>query len=277
VAEDLAAAQETEFAPPRRVAEPQGVFRARFAVAYLLLAVAAGVALGATVLLVDRPETTEVAWSTWKPEGSRATFDDQIARYVSGRYVIPETGNPLVAVVPGAPTITVAGQDLAVSNVVIQDDPEGDRDGFRVVDIDRSWMYQLCGLGPSCSIAAGTPSEERQQVLRREALELALYTFKYGDDIDTVIALLPPNLGNADDPEDDTAVALFFEKSALRSELRQPLDKTLVSAKEQGTELDPVESLVVDRLTADRLFLYQFQPLQAGSALMHLLRPSSLQ
>jgi hypothetical protein len=260
-----------------RPAEPPGVFRGRFAIAYLVLAVLAGIGIGGAVVLLDRPATKEATWSTWKPEGSRATFDDQIARYVSSRYVLPETGNPLVAVIPAAPTITIGAQELAVSNVVIQDDPEGDRDGFRVVDIDKSWMYRLCGLGTNCSIPVGTPSAERLQILRREALELALYTFKYSDDVNSVIAFLPPDLGDADDAEDDTAVALFFEKSALRTELKRPLNQTLVSASPpQGTELDPRESLIVERLTADRLFLYQFQPLQAGNALMHLLRPSSV-
>jgi hypothetical protein len=281
VAEDLSpdvrpgAPGEPELFRPRPV-EPPSVFRGRFAVAYLVLAVLAGIGIGGAFVLLDRPATRDAAWSGWQPKGSPATFDDQIARYVSGRYRLPETGNPLVAVIPGAPEVTSGGQEVAVTNVVIQDDPEGDRDGFRVVDIDRSWMYELCGLGPSCSIAAGTPSAERLQILRREALELALYSFKYGDDIDTVIALLPPNLGAAGNAEDDSAVALFFEKSALRAELEQPLAATLVSPNPpQGTELDPRESLILERLTADRVFLYQFQPLQAGSALMHLLRPSS--
>jgi hypothetical protein len=282
VAEDLnpearrAAPVEPELFRPRPAAPPS-VFRSRFAVAYLVLAVLAGVGIGGAFVLLDRPPASDAAWSSWQPEGSRATFDDQIARYVSGRYRLPETGNPLVAVIPGAPVITVGGEERAVSNVVIQDDPQGDRDGFRVVDIDKSWMYRLCGLGTNCSMAVGPLSTERLQILRREALELALYTFKFSDDVSTVIALLPPDLGQTDNTNDDTPIALFFEKSALRTELKQPLAATLVSPNPpQGTELDPRESLIVERLTADRVFVYQFQALQAGSALMHLVRPSTL-
>jgi hypothetical protein len=282
VAEDLA--PDVRHAPPpdsvelfrARREEPPTVLRGRFVLAYLVLAVFAGIGIGAAVVLADRPTSSAPAWSTWKPEGSKATFDDQIARYVSSRYRAPTTGNPLVAIIPGPPTITFAGQELAVRNVVIQDDPQGDRDGFRVLDVNRSWMYQLCGLATTCSLPQGTLSADDLELLRREALELALYTFKYGDDVDTVITLLPPNLGEADTTDDDAAVALFFEKSALRTALEQPLNKTLVSARPpQGTVLDPRESLIVERLTADRLFLYRFQPLQAGSALMHLLRPTS--
>ena len=53
-------------------------------------------------------------------------------------------------------------------------------------------MYSLCGLGASCSIATGTPSVERGELVRREILELALYTFKYVGGIENVIAFMPP-------------------------------------------------------------------------------------
>jgi hypothetical protein len=278
VAEDLthevlpAVPVEEPLAIRPRARESVGVFRGRFLLAYLALAVVAGLGVGVTVLLVDRPEKQEVLWSTWQPTGSEGTFDDQIGDYVGARYRQP-SGNPLVAVLPGPPTIVISGTELTVSNVVISDDPEGDRDGFRVVKVANSRMYQLCGLGPQCSMREGTPSEARMRLLRREALELALYTFKYTGDTDTVITLLPPNLGEANNPDDDTAVALFFERRALRNELEQPLRKTLLSPNPpQAAELDAIESLVIERLTGNRLFLYQFRPDLAGGALMLLAR-----
>ena len=45
-------------------------------------------------------------------------------------------------------------------------------------------MYTLNGLGPKGSVRGGKPSEERHLLLRREALELALYTFRYINDVD---------------------------------------------------------------------------------------------
>jgi hypothetical protein len=260
---------------PLRPADPGGVFRSRFAIAYLALAVMAGVGIGAAVVLFDRPqESAGAPWSNWKPSGSESTFDTQIADYVASRYALP-SGNPLVVVIPGAPTISAGDTELTIRNVVIQDDPQGDRDGFRVVDVADSRMYQLCGLGDRCSIREGAPSEERMQLLRREALELALYTFKYTDDTDTVITLLPPNLGDASTADDDTAVALFFEKSAVRPQLEQPLSETLLSRHPpQAAELDSLENLIVERLTLNRLFVYEFQPAQAGGAIMLLARPN---
>ena len=63
-------------------------------------------------------------------------------------------------------------------------------------DIDfidgKGLMYTLNGLGPKGSVRGGKPSEERHLLLRREALELALYTFRYVKNVDLVVALLPP-------------------------------------------------------------------------------------
>ena len=51
---------------------------------------------------------------------------------------------------------------------------------------------QLCGLGSECSIATGTRDRARERLVRREALELALYTFKYVPSVNAVIAYMPP-------------------------------------------------------------------------------------
>ena len=89
-------------------------------------------------------------------------------------------------------------------------------------------MYTLFGLGKHGSIHGGEPSEERHLLLRREALELALYTFRYADDVDMVVTLLPPPPPKAG--EQDTAgelppvQALFFRPGDLQSELGVPLD-----------------------------------------------------
>lgn len=286
MAEDLSIPRETApastSAPPVTPAteaprQHHPVYRMRFAFAYLALAVLAGVGIGASVLLVDRPVQEDEAWSAWRPQGSAATFDNQIADFVAARYRLPSS-NPLVAVIPGPSSISAGEDELAIRGVVIQNDPQGDRDGDRVVDVGESRMYQLCGRGNQCSIAEGRPSEERMNLLRREALELALYTFKYVDGVDTVIALLPPNLGDAARADDDTAVALFFERRELANELERPLARTLFSPNPPHVaELDTRESLNIERLTGNRLFLYQFQPVQAGGAIMVLARPGTVE
>jgi len=58
--------------------------------------------------------------------------------------------------------------------------------------------YNLCGIGgKNCSIGTGAPSTDRLLLLRREALELALYTFKYLGGTDNVLAVLPPGHSQA--------------------------------------------------------------------------------
>ena len=136
-----------------------------------------------------------------------------------------------------------------------------------MIEVGNSVMYQLCGLGPKCSIAEGQPSEARARLLRREALELALYTFKYVDDIDTVITLLPPNLGDPSTEEDDTSTALFLEKKDFSRQLQAPLDRTLTGA---AAELDPIESQTIERLTRPPLPL-RVPAAPGRSAILRLL------
>ena len=70
------------------------------------------------------------------------------------------------------------------------------------------------GVGPGqrCSVP-GEPTAERALLLRRESLELALYTFKYMDDVDSVITMLPP-VGNIN-------TAGYFKRSAVRDLLEK--------------------------------------------------------
>lgn len=257
-----------DLAPGARSGATVGrAFRGRFAVAYLALAVLAGVGVGGAVLLLDRPsEEPAGAWSNWEPTGPSGTYPRQIADYVSGRYRL-KSGNPLVGILAGPPQV----QEVPVRHVAIQNDPEGSSDDISIVGIDpdNSVMYILCGLGEQCSIAEGQPSQARHQLLRREALELALYTFKYGD-ASAVIALLPPRLPQAEG-ETATATALFFQRKDFDEQLDQPLRRTLLSpAPPRIAKISSLEGPTIDRLTTPHLFQYEFQQAQEGSAVLIL-------
>ena len=92
---------------------------------------------------------------------------------------------------PGEPSIKTAETDVPIRWVAIRgDEAAGEED--EVVETSDSVMYVLCGTGENCAIDEGEPSADRYRLLRREALELALYSFKYTD-ADSVIALLPPS------------------------------------------------------------------------------------
>ena len=75
---------------------------------------------------------------------------------------------------------------------------------------EKGVLYQLCGLGPNCAIDRGKPSTERVLLLRREALELALYSLPLPQDVKQVVVLIPPRPGKAQ------TVALYFRRDDVR-------------------------------------------------------------
>jgi hypothetical protein len=137
-------------------------------------------------------------------------------------------------------------------------------------------MFTLNGLGPHGSIKAGKPSKQRHLLLRREALELALYTFRYASDVDMVVALLPPKQG------DDAAAAttqpetqaLFFRPGDLRGELGVPLVATIPphTPRPERFEVTGEEGKKIDTLTRSNLFLASFQQGQDAHAFLVLDR-----
>ena len=260
---------------PRRPREQPRIHRWRFGIAYLALAVVAGLGVGVTILLYERPaDPAEPAWSSWRPVGRETSYPDQIADYVGQRYRLP-SGRQLAVVAASPPRVTT-GEAVPVQAVVIQNQsalpsaaPE-----IEYVRTNNTIMYELCGLGQQCSISEGEPNTEQFQLLRREALELSLYTFKYVEGAESTIVMLPPNLGeDLEDASDDEAMALFLQKKDFARELAQPVRNTLLRATAPTiARLNPREDLVVTRLTDPNIFQYQFQQAPTGGALV-LLAP----
>jgi hypothetical protein len=237
-----------------------------FAVVYALLGVVVvGAAVGLTLSLLSTREPGGVAWSTWKPGGgSMVEQASQIAAHVAPQYRISPGGAQLVAVKATPPEV----QNIPVEEVALKGGGSGE--DYQFVSAKSAVVYQLCGLGSRCSISGGTPSTERARLLRREALELALYTFKYVDDVESVIALIPPP---ANDP--DTNWALFFQEKDFSDQLRHPLGQTLpvpAGAKRLVPQsvVGNQDERTVERLTRPYWFTSQFQQLQDGNAVLVL-------
>lgn len=270
MAEDVTPATRPEAELPlvgsRRDRARQSSYRFRFGVLYIVLAAIVGAGIGSFVVLAtgDGPAEEE-AWSAWRPEGRENAYPTEIADHVASRYRLP-SGKQLVGVFAGPAEV----QDLPIRGVLIQHDSTtpAKQDEVEAIEAGNSVLYNLCGVGQKCSIAEGKPSPERARLLRREALELALYTFKYVDDVDSVITLMPVNLGDPSTEQDDTSTALFLEKKDFGRELRRPLQRTL--SGQAGTEIDPEEGLIVDSLTRPRHYLYDIQPTQDLGAILRL-------
>jgi len=243
------------------------VYRGRFAAIYVLLAAIAGAGLGALVVLVDRgAPAPEPAWSEFEPVGSAERRVAQIGDQVSDSYRL-ESGSPLATVTYAGPP-TIAGQEgapLEVRALAVETRATAvTEDDFDTVPASSSVMYILCGLGEGCAIEDGQPTAERGALLRREALELALYTFTYVEDIDSVLVLLPPAQGGS-------SVSVFIQRDDVQAALDKPLRATLTAPTTPAVgEMSSSELRTVTNMTQARL--YQFRPLQAqdGSLLMIL-------
>jgi hypothetical protein len=246
------------------------VYRGRFAFFYIGLAVVAGCAVGAFAVLVGRGSPAPAPeWSAFAPEGSMERRAALIGDHVSDQYRLP-SGDPLATVTYTGPP-TIANQDgssLQIRALAVQSEAASGADDIDAFRAESNVMYVLCGRGPICSIPEGADSAERMQLLRREALELALYSFRFLDGIESVLVLLPPRQGAQE------SRAVFLERPDLAAALEVPLRETLTAELTPGVgEITVEEGRNVDRLTQTRV--YQAAPLQQqdGSFIM-VLAPS---
>jgi hypothetical protein len=224
--------------PPSRADRARSVaYRSRFAAFYVVLAIIAGAGVGTLLVLVGRGSPAPApAWSAWEPTGSIERRSAQIGDHVGDQYRLPDT---------------TGGRAEA--------------DDINTLNAANTVMYTLCGLGNACSIAEGKPTVERGQLLRREALELALFSFKYLDGIDSTLVLLPPRA------DGQAATAVFVERGDVADALRRPLSETLTAPVTPGVgEIPADEQRVIDRATRSRLYEYSYLQAQDGSPIMVL-------
>jgi hypothetical protein len=241
--------------------------RRRFFLAYALLVVALGGAIAGAVILLGKPGTSTGGWSNWRPTASGSDGAKQIADYLGRRYRLP-SGKQLVGVIATPPEV----QNVPLAAIAIEPSSASSSSGggIQIFPAAGGTMYILCGLGQGCSIAEGKPTVARAQLLRREALELALYTFKYIPGSKSVVAFFPPKAGES------AKYVLFFRKQDLKEPLSQPLVRTLPSAKPPlPGHLPTAEGATVDHLTQPRLFSFQLQQAQDGSAVLVLSTPTA--
>lgn len=243
---------------------------------YALLGLGVAALISAVALSVSGRESTSAGdWSAWSPTTGGLSGAQQIADFIAPYYRatpaeqlavvttvnLNDPNHPLQVVVPGGSGATSSLVPLPANSTIV---------------------YNLCGEGSSdCSIGVGSPSSARLLLLKREALELALYTFKYISGADTVVAILPPGragcVGLCPKPPDQSGttkvdLALAFDHSELqpwldrplRSALPEPLPPT-VSQMEQAPEAE-----LVSVITAHGLFQEREEQAQDGSSVVVL-------
>jgi hypothetical protein len=247
------------FEAPRR-------YTARFAIAYVSLAAVFVAAAAGLIVLVIQPGVHKAApWSAWKPpSGSTAAMETAIANHVAAQYHLTKNGTQLVGVVAEAPTVTSGTHKVTISEVAVRKTPNSNTN-IAFYATTGTWTDEFCGLGPSCSISTGKATSLRGRLVRREALEVALYTFKFAPAISSLVTFMPPPPGEA------ASTLLYFQKSNLTHQLSEPLDKTLpLTTPPLPSASDVTEAATIDKLTLPVVYTYSLAQLQDGSAALVL-------
>jgi hypothetical protein len=235
----------------------------RFLVVYGVLGAVLALAVVGVVVYAGRSISPSPAWSSWHPSGGGLGAAKQVAQTVGKEYRLPD-GSQLVDVIAKAPSVsggasTTSGQ-VPIHYFAIHYSTGGDQ--IYPVSSSDSVMFQLCGLGPSCSIATGKPSVARGTLVRREVLELALYTFKYVGGIKSIVAFMPPSSGRAQQ------YAVFLQKSDLKPQLKTPLAQTLGSKTPLPSGIPAREVHVIDATTESRVYTFGLSQAQTGDLVL---------
>ena len=258
--------------PSRTDRARSAAYRSRFAIVYAALALVAGLGVGAFVVLAVAPGSGARRRSG-RRGSRRAATRPRRSRSPTGsrkRYRL-KSGQQLVGGARRAHRRSSGAERRRAR--------EHDRDPPRHVDREEGRerdRHHLGGQAASstssaasaqhCSIKGGTPSEARHALLRREALELALYTFKYVDGIDSVSVFLPPRpdgqaAGDVGLPQEERRQGrAAASRSSSRSAPKTPTIGTMTKR----------ELALVNRITEPRLYTYEYQQAQDGSAVLDL-------
>jgi hypothetical protein len=240
----------------------------KFLFAYAALALLAAGAIGGILWAVGLDRKEERAWSSWQPTGEGESRLWEIADYVRPRYVGTD-GRPVVRLLVAPPYITQVTEQgvtrIAIDGVIVKY-RASDRSDARagVFQAGSAYMFILCSTGGNCALTqAQNQSRTLGLVLQRQVLELALYSFKYNEDVDQLLFFLPPFKTLAPDgrPEEVKLVA-YLERDDLRTALASPIDETLPGepGRIEKADRDAVEVFV-------RPKLFTFEPEQGPQGL----------
>ncbi len=226
----------------------------RFSVAYaVVLGIFVVGALGTVLALTGFRPGAPTEWSSFQPTGERLEKAQAIASYVAPGYRLDDRKQMVV----------VSAREAGVGTQQIQFVAVPGQEQYDIINGANTVAYEMCGLGDHCSISSGQPSTDRDRLLRREALEIALYTFKYVGDTDAVVIFMPPPVGAT------TSWALLFKKQNYSGELDQPIVQTLPSPAPNPTALaGSTERDLVEQLTGNARYSYKVQDVNGAPVLV---------
>ena len=274
----------------RRSASSPHSGKFRIATAVLVGCAVAAIAVAVAVGVSGHGKRNSVPWSSWQPPDGGTLGARDIADFVAPFYRISAVNQLAVVTVvnPESAAASAAAQQAAANGTTASNSGSGLQVAVRpspsssAVSLltGNTMAYNLCGIGgKGCAIGVGTPSSARLLLLRREALELALYTFKYIHGVQNVVAILPPGrttlsrkLPTSDTKSQPIDMAVLFVRQELQPLLDQPLTATFPEPNPPTvSEMSSApEAGLVDQITARGLFSEHLQQAQDGSSLIVL-------
>ncbi len=243
-----------------------------------LVGVAAGAVAIAIAVLISpsQSNSSSLAWSQWRPPDSGLAGEREIAAEVAPFYRASPASQLAVVTVQNIASSTSGSS--SVTQLALRDPTTGTVAGVA----GNSAVFNLCGLGSSCTVIPGAPSHARLLLLQREALELALYTFKYIDGVQNVVVTLPPGRATlastvlSASPQKATTrtvdLAVVFSRQGLSHFTSRPLNQTLPEQLPPTIDqmLTAPEAELVNVIASQALFQQQLVQTQDGSAVIVL-------
>ncbi|TMK39268.1 MAG: hypothetical protein E6G56_11260 [Actinobacteria bacterium] len=234
--------------------------RFQFLLGMLIALGVAAIAAAAAVVAGGSGRQEESQWSAWHPSTSGSKAAQEIADHVGPEYRLPN----------GDELVLVNGGPLEVANlpmqVALRSDPANG--GNVSVFSGKGVLYRMCGLGTKCALDQGKASTARHLLLQREALELALYSFRYIDGLSQVVVFMPPAPGK------DPSEALFFRSGDLAPVIDRPLSDTL---SPHTPSVDAVarspDAPLVARITGPMAYNFSLTQANSDTSVYLVLRP----
>jgi hypothetical protein len=235
--------------------------KVRFVAFYGLLGLLAVGAIGIGVhVATEKKPHVAGPWSGWRPTTTDVKAVEQIADFVGKQYVDSK----------GKELIDVRGTPLIMGSKQVQIAVRKDANSRTVASVaGTSVEYNMCGSTDSCVIpsGAGVTANAASVLTRREAYELALYTFKYVPQVSNVVVLTPPTVNKS------KARAIFIR----RDDVARALDADsleLPGAATRATHVSQRDALLIAKTTDP--FVFQWILADVGSTPTLVINPVSL-
>lgn len=242
------------------VVRPSNAYSKRFVLANLLVVAGFTGVLVLFGFLVSK-DSSKQAWSDYTPKGSDVIDKAQnMVNHVAPKY---RYGGAPIAVVQAQPLLY---RDAVVDGIAFAKPPlrqvGGGFTDFQ--SSDSTIAYVFCGQAQRCALPQ-SEAVEIEPLLARESLELALYTFKYVDGVDSVTVILPPLPGGQTPPS-----AVFLKRGDVKSELSKPLSQTLAPITPTIGTIKATELQTLNRITRPRLYQVGYTQAQDASPVLIL-------